>query len=410
MGMNLTRGEESTMAVELVYKPYLAEYRLSESHPLRPERFTLAVELMHAWGLICDAENPIQPCATLVNSKPASTDDLLRIHDRIYVDSVRAAGENPTAWRGAFGISEGDTPAFLHMHDVSAAIAGATIRALDDVIAGRCTRAFSPAGGLHHAHRDYASGFCVYNDVAIAIARAAAANSGLRVAYIDIDAHHGDGVQQAFFDRADVLTISMHESGRYLFPGTGGIAETGTGAGEGYAMNLPLPPGATDECFALGFEAIVAPAVRAFAPNVIVAQLGADSHQADPLTDLQTTVEGHYHMTQRIVRLADEVCDGRLAATGGGGYDSFSAVPRAWACALAAMLGVPTPAALPESWRLLATETARREGEEANLPYTTFGEIELSEPAEYGGGDPLEETEREVERLQDSHPLLRDAE
>lgn len=397
------------MTVELVYKPYLAEYRLSESHPLRPERFILAVELMRAWGLICDAEATHEPCAALVKPKPATIDDLLRVHDRMYVDSVRAAGEDPAAWRGAFGIGDGDTPAFLHMHDASAAVAGATIRALDDVVSGTCTRAFNPAGGLHHAHRDYASGFCVYNDIAVAIAHAIAADPALRVAYVDIDAHHGDGVQQAFYDRDNVLTISLHESGRFLFPGTGGITEMGSGAGQGYAVNLPLPPGATDECFALGLEAIVAPAVRAFAPDVIVAQLGDDSHRADPLTDLDTTVKGHYHMVRRIVALADEVCGGRLAATGGGGYDSFSAVPRAWACALAAMLGTPVPAELPESWRLLATETARRRGEEPNLPYTTFGEVEIPGPAEYGGADPLDETEREVERLQAAHPLLRNA-
>ena len=393
------------MTVELVYTPQLAEYRLSDSHPLRPERFVLAVELMRAWGLICDAPAGNDACATLVTPGAASYEDLRAVHTEDYIEAVRAAGSDPAAWHGGFGIGSGDTPAFRRMHEVSAEIAGATIRALSDVVGGRCLRAFSPAGGLHHAHSDRAAGFCVYNDVAVAICHILAEHPDLRIAYVDVDAHHGDGVQEIFYRHANVLTISVHESGRYLFPGTGRLVETGIAAGTGYAVNLPLAPGAGDDSYSIAFEAVIAPAVREFAPNVIVAQLGADSHRADPLAHLTTTVWGQYHIATRLVGLADEVCGGRIAATGGGGYDSFSAVPRAWACALAALLGVPVPEELPDAWRMLAVEAAERAGVRVHIPVSTFGEPEVATTAEWGG-DALAETEHAIVRLRAHHRLL----
>lgn len=406
------------MTVELVYEPRLAEYRLSDSHPLRPERFVLAFELMRAWGLFCEPtdERPVcdrTGCATLVTAELASTEDLARVHDEAYIGAVRAAGADPDDWRGAFGIGAGDTPAFAEMHEASARVVGETIRALDDVVAGRCTRAFGPAGGLHHAHRDHAAGFCVYNDPAVAIARALAADPTLRVAYIDVDAHHGDGVQEAFYKSPHVLTISLHESGRYLFPGTGRTVEIGEGPGEGFAVNMPMAPGATDAVYARAIEGVVVPAVRAFRPSVIVAGLGADTHLADPLTHLSTTVEGQYRTAVRLTKLADEVCRGRIVAIGGGGYDSFSAVPRAWACVLAALLGVPVPAELPESWRSLAEEAAERAGTQAQFTERTF-----DEPASDVNGpdretewalNALSETERMIDKLHAEHPLFRDA-
>jgi acetoin utilization protein AcuC len=404
------------MTVELVYEPRLAEYRLTENHPLRPERFTLAVELMRAWGLFCEsAERDLRgaraDCAVLVGFEPATTEDLLRVHDENYLAAVKMAAANPDSWGGAFGIGGGDTPPFPHMHEVSAEIAGATIRALDDVLSGKCERAFNPAGGLHHAHRDYASGFCVYNDVAVAIAHARAADPKLTVAYVDVDAHHGDGVQAIFNRDPNVLTISLHESGRYIFPGTGRLVETGGRGGEGSALNLPLPPGATDRCYALALEGVVAPALRSFSPDVLVVQLGADTHRADPLTHLATTVEGQYHTARRLVELAEEVCGGRIVATGGGGYDCFSATPRAWACALAALLDVSPPADLPQGWRDLAIAAAQHAGEEALLPGTTFGEVvaaevSVAEAAEWGI-DVIAETERAIDSLKMDHPLLR---
>ena len=405
------------MTVELVYAPTLALYRFNETHPLRPERFTLAVDLMRAWGLLDDAKptsparalvlEPSDPSrALVVQPAPVDDEDLLRVHCADYIFAVQQAGYGPEFWHGAFGIGDGDTPPFRDMHMASARVAGATMRALDHVLAGVCRRSFSPAGGLHHAQRDHAAGFCVYNDLAIAIARATALGSAERIAYVDVDVHHGDGVQAAFYSRADVLTVSVHESGRYLFPGTGRIEEMGEGQGAGFSVNLPLPPGAGDECFEAAFERVIAPAVRAFSPDAIVAQLGADSHLNDPLAHLNTTVAGQYATTKQLIGLADEVCGGRIAATGGGGYDTYSAVPRAWACAMAALLGVAAPAGLPESWREAVAQVAP-EGEPP-APHATFEEP----PRELWlqpGGNPLPETERTIERLRTAHPLLRDA-
>ena len=399
------------MTVELVYTPHLAEYRLSAEHPLRPDRFVLAVELARMWGLVAETGVEQPDRALLVPPGPIEDADLLRVHTPAYIAAVRQAGADPAHWDGGFGIGPGDTPAFPHMHEAAAEVCAATIRALADVVEGRCQRSFSPAGGLHHAQRNRAAGFCVYNDLAVAICHTLAVHPGTRVAYVDVDVHHGDGVEATFYDSDDVLTVSVHESGRYLFPGTGRPTDIGTGMGVGYAVNLPLAPGSGDAEYGRAFASVISPAVRAFEPDVMLIQLGADSHASDPLAHLTTTVAGQYSVTQHLIRLADEVCGGRVAATGGGGYDSFSAVPRVWACALAALLGVPAPAELPDAWRLLAAEAAARAGvtgDAAVIPRGTFEEPQPIESAPYGG-DPLGETERAIMRLRASHPLLRDA-
>jgi acetoin utilization protein AcuC len=191
----------------------------------------------------------------------------------------------------------------------------------------------------------------VYNDAAVGIAVARAARPDLRVLYVDIDAHHGDGVQEAFASSADVMTISIHESGLYLFPGTGFPTEIGYGPGEGFAANVPLPPQATDECFALAFWEVAAPLARAFGPDLIVAQLGVDSHHTDPLTDLGLTFPGYRTLVRGIISLADELCEGRLTALGGGGYRIVDVVPLAWAWVMAELAGVPLPDEVPDSWR-----------------------------------------------------------
>ncbi len=273
------------------------------------------------------------------------------------------------------------------MHAVSALIAGGTIRALDGVLGGEFRRAFNPAGGLHHAHRDRAAGFCVYNDCAIAIARATARQPGLRVAYVDIDAHHGDGVQEAFYARDDVLTISLHESGRYLYPGTGASGDIGEGIGRGYAVNVPLPPYAGSAEYQLAFDRVVEPALRAFGPDAIVAQLGADSYRADPLTHLDMTVAGHAGLVTRLAAISDELCEGRLVATGGGGYEAFSATPRMWACAMAVLLGVEPPAELPAEWLALSAQSAELHGVSPVAARGTFDEVEASRARAVRRGD-----------------------
>ncbi len=348
------------MTVALIYDPAIESYRFPAGHPLRPERFSLAVALMRAWGLLAEdgerSADPgtegaaLGPRAPIWSPRPASAEEIALVHSEAYIAAVRAAGADPWGADPAFGLGAGDTPGFYGMHEAGALVAGATIAAVEVVLRDRALRAFSPAGGLHHAHRDRAAGFCVYNDCAIAIERATRIFPGVQIAYVDIDAHHGDGVQEAFLRRPDVLTVSMHESGRYLYPGTGFAPDIGEGPGTGFALNVPLPPQSGDVESARAFDELVAPAVRRFAPDLIVAQLGADSHFADPLTHLNVTIEGHQALVRRVVALADECCAGKLAATGGGGYEPFSVVPRIWAVAMAEMLGAHVPEELPAEW------------------------------------------------------------
>jgi len=352
------------VSASLVYDPVVATYRFGNGHPLRPERFTLAVSLMHGWGLLEPSlAPPDNALLAPVWTPSASTDDVLELgHDRDYVAAVKALGAQPGLANGRWGIGPGDTPAFLGMHDAGALAVGASVLALDAVLDDRVKRAFNPAGGMHHAQRSRASGFCIYNDCAVAIAKATGERPGLKVAYIDIDAHHGDGVEAAFANRSDVLTASIHESGQYIFPGTGAARDIGEGEGRGFAVNVPLPPGAGADELVLAFDRVVAPAVRAFAPDVIVAQLGGDSHAGDPLTHLQNTVAGHIALVRRIAGLADEVCGGRLAATGGGGYQPFTVVPRMWAAAMAVLLDSDVPDRVPPVWLEESVQTARIAG------------------------------------------------
>ncbi len=330
------------MNVALAYSPALDAYDLGAEHPFRPERVSLAVALMREHGLI--AEGALRP----IPFEAASREELLRVHTDAYLDVVARASGPGGLWPAQAGIGPGDTPAFPGMHDAATLVCGATSAALEAVTSGAWVRALAPAGGLHHAHRDYASGFCVYNDIAVAVAGALARDETLRVLYVDIDAHHGDGVQDIFYAEPRVLTISLHEGGRYLFPGTGDVAERGEGAGLGSAINVPLPPLATDACYLLAFDEVVAPAARAFGPDVIVAQCGADAHWSDPLTTLGVTLPGFRQLYDRIVAVADEVCSGRILATGGGGYSWQRVVPRAWTLLAASLTGRALPAALEE--------------------------------------------------------------
>lgn len=333
------------VSTALVYDESLGAYDLDPAHPLRPERVSLTIDLIRAYGLLANG------ALELVAPRPASSAELLMAHDARYIETVIEASAAPGWWRPRHGIGPGDTPEFAGMHDAAALVAGATTVAAEYVCDGRSRRAFSPAGGLHHAHRDRAAGFCVYNDVAVAIAAMLHRDPDLRILYLDIDAHHGDGVQEAFYEEPRVLTISLHEDGRYLYPGTGSARERGAGAGLGSAINLPMPPYATDECYRLAFERVVAPAARESRPDVIVTQNGADAHWSDPLTTLGQTIAGYEWLFARSVELAEEVCDGRLVACGGGGYAWATVVPRVWTLLASALAGVTLPDELPAEWR-----------------------------------------------------------
>jgi len=327
----------------LVWDPGLAAYDLGDAHPLNPLRLTLSVELMEAFGMLT--------AETLISPRPATENQLLLVHSSGYIEAVRHAGDWGSDFRPVMGLGTDDNPVYPGMHEIAALTCGATIRGIDEVLSGQCLRTFSIAGGMHHAHKGRAAGFSIYNDAAVGIAAARAAKPDLRVLYIDIDAHHGDGVQEAFGGSADVMTISVHESGLYAFPGTGFPSEIGYGAGTGFSANVPLPAYATDECFALAFDEVITPLARAFAPDLIVAQLGVDAHHSDPQTELGLTLPGYRSLVRGIIGLADELCEGRLAALGGGGYHIVDVVPRAWTWVMAELGGTNLSDDVPEAWR-----------------------------------------------------------
>jgi acetoin utilization protein AcuC len=331
-----------------IYGPELASYKLSPDHPLRPERFALTMALLSALGWLDN------PCVSLEPPRPASLTELLSVHSYPYVQAVQRAqaiarGTESPADLTLFGLGTPDNPLFADIHDAVALCAGATTQAIQAVMEGRAVHAFSPAGGHHHAHRALASGFCIYNDCAVAITLAL--DAGRRVAYLDFDAHHGDGVQALFYEDPRVLTASVHETGDYLFPGTGRTNETGRGAGEGTSVNIPLPPYSGNEAILDAFDRIMGPAVRAFAPDLLLVQTGADTHHADPLTDLNATMALYPQLARRVDDLAHECCAGRMCVVGGGGYDPLDVTPRVWTAFIGTLLGYDTTdVQLPAEW------------------------------------------------------------
>jgi acetoin utilization protein AcuC len=276
------------------------------------------------------------------------------VHAYPYIQAVGCAqeiarGEKAPKNLVLYGLGTEDDPLFEAIHDAPALYTGASIQAMKAVLEGRAVHAYNPAGGMHHAMRSRAAGFCVYNDCAAAIA--VALDKGERVVYIDLDAHHGDGVQAAFYDDPRVLTISIHESGHFLFPGTGDIDEIGSGEGRGACINIPLPPFAGNDAILEAVTRVIEPAVRAFAPSVLVTQTGCDMHHNDPLTDLSATLALYPRLAERLHRLAHEVCEGRWLIVGGGGYDPADVTPRAWTAFVGTVLGHHTAnVELPQTW------------------------------------------------------------
>jgi acetoin utilization protein AcuC len=275
----------------------------------------------------------------------ADEDTLALVHSRDYIAAVRAPGEGRILGRPFdYGLGTIDNPIVDGMYEAAALVVGASVHAADLVADGTAEVAFNPSGGLHHAHREKASGFCVFNDAAIAVAHLLErCGEGVKVAYVDIDAHHGDGVQEAFYDRRDVLTISIHESGRYLFPTTGSVSEIGEGEGEGFSVNLPLSPYTGDDVYLWAFKEVVVPLLESFEADFLVTQLGVDTHYRDPLTHLCCTTHGYMKVLAEIAETTS-----RWVAVGGGGYD-VTVVPRAWALAFARMANVEAPQRIPES-------------------------------------------------------------
>jgi acetoin utilization protein AcuC len=327
----------------LVLCPEARIYDHGPQHPLRPQRVLYTWALIEACGLL-DA-----PSVRRLACRSAEDAEIELVHEEAFVDATRRAGHGEDGPWGRFGYGPGDNPIFSDMHEAGALVAGASLVAAQAVDEGSVAHAFNAAGGLHHAMPARASGFCVYDDPAIAIAWLL--ERGVeRVAYVDVDVHHGDGVQAIFYDEPRVLTISIHQSGETLFPGTGFVEERGSGAAEGTAVNVPLSPGVSDVGWLAAFREIVPPIVRAFGPRVLVTQLGCDTHRTDPLAQLLLSTNAYRETAAELHALAHEVTDGRWIATGGGGYQWATVVPRAWTTYFAEMAGVPLPDAIPESW------------------------------------------------------------
>ncbi|MFF5171024.1 acetoin utilization protein AcuC [Micromonospora sp. NPDC000089] len=334
----------------VIWDESLLAYDMGE-HPLDPVRVELTVALARELGVLD------RPGVRLVKPEPADDALLTLVHRPDYLDAVRAAPRDPLF--AGYGLGTSDNPVFDGMHESSALIVGATVAAAEAVWRGDARRAVNVSGGLHHAMPDRAAGFCVYNDPAVAIARLLDLGAE-RIAYVDVDVHHGDGVQEAFYHDPRVLTVSLHETPLALFPGTGFPDETGGPGAEGSAVNVPLPPGTGDAGWQRAFHAVVPSVLRAFRPQLLVTQCGADGHRIDPLADLHLSVDGQRATYLALRALADELCDGRWVATGGGGYALVEVVPRAWTHLLAIATGDPLdPATLiPPAWRALAQRRA----------------------------------------------------
>ncbi|MGH2406626.1 MAG: acetoin utilization protein AcuC [Candidatus Limnocylindrales bacterium] len=321
----------------VVYGPGSSTYDFGDFHPLTPRRFGPGIDLLRSHG----ADRFLEP-------QPATDAELERLHSADYVAAVRRFSADPRR-PPERGIGPGDDPAFAGMHEAGATVAGGSLAAMGLILAGDVRHAFHPGGGLHHAMAGRASGFCIYNDVALAVARAR--DAGERVLYVDLDVHHGDGIQLLFWDDPGVLTISIHESGDTLFPGTGEVTERGGRAALGTKVNLPMFIGSGDGSWIAALEAVLPAAVEAFGPTVLVTQHGCDSHLLDPLAHLRLTTRAYARATSLLHAVAHDACGGRWLATGGGGYDSYRVVPRSWAIVWLTQAHRALPVATPEAWR-----------------------------------------------------------
>ncbi len=341
--------EDRTCRASVVHDDSLTAYDFGPTHPMNPIRVDLTISLAEHLGVL---EHLVR-----VPAPDATEDDLETVHDAALIEAVMSASRDPSRGDPRFGLGSEDNPTFRDMHQASRHVVGASIEAARQVWTGQVDHAANISGGLHHAMPDRVSGFCVYNDVAVAI-RWLLANGASKVAYVDVDVHHGDGVESIFYDDPRVLTISLHETGQMLFPGTGFPADAGGPEALGSAVNVALPPGTADAGWLRAFHAVVPPLLREFAPDVLVTQQGCDSHRDDPLAHLALSLDGQRASYHALHDLAHEVASGRWVAFGGGGYAVVDVVPRAWTHLLSVVSGNPLAADLdtPAGWRELVLE------------------------------------------------------
>jgi acetoin utilization protein AcuC len=329
---------------QLMWDEAVTGYDFGRGHPMDPVRLALTRSLVESFGLTK---------SMAVVAAPAAGESTLRlVHRPDYIDAVRRVSADPSLADGSFGLGTPDDPAFAGMHETSALIAGQSVGAAEAVWHGRADHAVNFAGGLHHAMPGAASGFCIYNDAALAVARLLELGAE-RVAYVDVDVHHGDGVQAMFWDDPRVLTISVHEHPRTLFPQTGWPEETGGPGAEGSAVNVALPAGTGDEGWLRAFHAVVPELLAAFRPQVLVTQHGADTHFEDPLAHLAVSLDAQRAVAESCHELAHRYADGRWVALGGGGYEVVDVVPRTWTHLVALVAGAPIApeTETPDDWR-----------------------------------------------------------
>jgi acetoin utilization protein AcuC len=341
----------------VVWDPSFTKYDFGPTHPMAPIRLDLTARLCEALGVF-DHEG-----VEVVGTEPASDEVLARVHDPEYIAAVRRASEDPLVADTSYGLGTEDDPAYSGMHEASARIAAGTIEVCRAVWEGEAEHGVNFCGGMHHAMRDRASGFCIYNDIALGIDWLLE-HGAKRVAYVDVDVHHGDGVERIFWDDPRVLTISLHESGRALFPGTGWPSDIGGVEAMGTAVNVSLPPGLGDAGWLRALHATAMPLVRAFRPDILVTQHGCDTHAEDPLAHFAISVDAQRSAADTLHRLAHEVCGGKWVAVGGGGYEVVDVVPRTWThlTAIAAHAPIKPSTPIPETWREYVQQVTGRPG------------------------------------------------
>ncbi|WP_339214273.1 acetoin utilization protein AcuC [Ornithinibacillus sp. FSL M8-0202] len=328
--------------IKFVFDHSLLNYHFHDDHPFNQKRVVLTKDLLEKSGQLSDIH--------IIKPREAEDDEILLLHEPAYIRAVKSAMTLSKDDLNRFGLGTEDTPVFPNMHKAASQIVGATLTAVDAVLKDGATRAVNFAGGLHHGFKRRASGFCIYNDAAIAI-QYIRQHFHLKVLYIDTDAHHGDGVQEAFYDDPNVCTFSIHETGRYLFPGTGKVTERGIKEGHGYSFNLPIDAFTQDESYIESYETAIWEIAEFFKPDIIITQNGADSHFYDPLTHLCSSMTTFEKIPEVALQISNTYCNGRWIALGGGGYDIWRVVPRAWAQIWNVMKDEkPLKGLLPPSW------------------------------------------------------------
>lgn len=323
----------------VIYNPKYSMYNLGDSHPFSPQRTEMLIDLLKEWGVY---KEPIEPDAI-------SPDKLRAIHDEKFIDVVEkvSAGLEVEGVE-KFGIGTSDNPIFQGMAEGARYQVGGTVLGARLLIEGKADKVLQLGGGFHHAHHNLASGFCTYNDLSMAISEMV--NHGWHVAYLDIDVHHGDGVQEIFYSDGNVMTISVHESGEYLFPGKGWIHELGRGMGRSLKLNIPLEPFSEGDSYFEVLDKVIKPALAWFKPDALIVQAGADAHYSDPLADNLLTTHDYEKIFNKIIEIADNSCNGKALFTLGGGYSQV-ATPRVWALLYLILNKINIPETLPENWR-----------------------------------------------------------